>query len=110
MGGRGLLLSDAEVKRLGVTLNRNAKPLSLRCRGKEVEDEMLAEGFLRLLLLRQERSFAAAAAEKPGGLQRCVEFSDPSSGDSCGSDSARRPTDPVQAGTVCLLWRRRAGV
>ncbi|XP_075899622.1 uncharacterized protein LOC142899751 [Nelusetta ayraudi] len=59
---------------------------------------MLAEGFLRLLRFREERKFAATASLR--GSQRCVEFTDPSSDESCSSDSASRRTDPVQAGPI----------
>lgn len=61
--------------------------------------EMLAEGFLRLLRFREERKFAATANLR--GSLRCVEFTDPSSDEACGS--ASRLTDPVQTGNGLII-------
>lgn len=112
----GGLRSVAEVKQVGTTKPEHTafgSPVHhLQKKQEQAGDdrlcEMLAEGFLRLLRFREERKFAAAANLR--GSQRCTEFKDPASGESCSADSADRLTDPVQAGKIVqLLLRWHAG-
>lgn len=73
-------------------------------RGATPGCEMLAEGFLRLLRFREERKFAATASLRAS--LRCVDLTDPSGDQACGSASGL--TDPVQTGNsgLVVFWVR----